>query len=74
MSGALCQNIFKLSYSEVSIHLKYYQPYSILKIVIKVVKSGCFDKILQWRAPIFLRNEGGISSLLYKNIDVLLSY
>ena len=25
-----------------------------------VVKSGCFEKLLQWRAPIFFRNEGRI--------------
>ena len=24
------------------------------------VKSGCFEKLLQWRAPIFFRNEGRI--------------
>ena len=23
------------------------------------VKSGCFEKCLRWRAPIFFRNEGG---------------
>ena len=26
----------------------------------KVVKSGCLKKRLQWRAPIFCRNEGEI--------------
>ena len=26
----------------------------------KVVKSGCFEKRLRWRAPIFPRNDGGI--------------
>ena len=26
----------------------------------KVVKSGCFKKSLQWKVPIFFRNEGGI--------------
>ena len=25
-----------------------------------VVKSGCFEKLLRWRAPIFFRNEGRI--------------
>ena len=25
-----------------------------------VVKSGCFEKLLRWRAPIFFRNEGKI--------------
>ena len=25
-----------------------------------VVKSGCFKKLLRWRAPIFFRNEGRI--------------
>ena len=24
------------------------------------VKSGCFEKLLRWRAPIFFRNEGKI--------------
>ena len=24
------------------------------------VKSGCFKKLLRWRAPIFFRNEGRI--------------
>ena len=40
----------------------------------KVVKSRCFDKLLQWRTPIFFRNDGVISSLLCKNTDVLLNY
>ena len=26
----------------------------------KVIKSGCFENRLQWIAPIFFRNEGGI--------------
>ena len=25
-----------------------------------VVKRGCFEKRLPWRAPFFFRNEGGI--------------
>ena len=40
----------------------------------KVVKSGCFKKRLRWRVPIFFRNEGGILSLLCKNISVSLNY
>ena len=40
----------------------------------KVVKSGCFENLLRWRAPIFFRNDGGISNLLFKNIDVSLDY
>ena len=40
----------------------------------KVVKSGCFESLLRWRTSISFRNDGGISSLLGKNIDVLLNY
>ena len=25
-----------------------------------VVKSGCFEKLLRWRAPFFFQNEGEI--------------
>ena len=39
-----------------------------------VVKSGCFEKHLRWRAPIFFRNEGGIQSLLCKNIYISANY
>ena len=35
-----------------------------------VVKSGCFLKILGWRAQIFYWNEGAVSGVLRKNIFV----
>ena len=40
----------------------------------KVVKSDCFKKRSQWRVPLFFRNEGRMSSLLCKNINVSLNY
>ena len=39
-----------------------------------VVKSGCFEKRLLWRAPIFFQNEGRIYSLSCIFIDTLLNY
>ena len=32
---------------------------TLLKVKGNVVKTGCFEKRLLWRAPIFFRNEGG---------------
>ena len=40
----------------------------------KIIKSGCSENRLWKRAPIFFRNEGGILSLLCKNIDVSLNH
>ena len=40
----------------------------------KVVKSECFEKYLRWAAIIFLRNEAGIKSSFYKNIDISINY
>ena len=42
----------------------------IFKTSEKVVKSGCLGKCLRWRAPTFVRNERGLSSILLKIIDV----
>ena len=36
-----------------------------------VVKSGCFEKNLRWRAPISIQNERVIESLRDKNINIL---
>ena len=40
----------------------------------KVVKSGCFKKVFPWREPTLFRYDGGMLSLLCKNIDVSLNY
>ena len=56
-----CVKIFSwLIYQEVSIYLKYYKPQSIFENSKNVVKSGCFEKLFQCRAPFLFRNKGGI--------------
>ena len=40
----------------------------------KLIKSGCFENRLRLRAPTFFQNEGGILSLLCKNIDFSLNH
>ena len=60
MQGVLCKNIL-LADSLGSQHLLVILQTSLtFKNSEKVVKSGCFEKRLRWRTPIFFRNEGGI--------------
>ena len=37
--------------------MKYITRHLLMKIV---GKRGCFEKVLKWRTPMFLRNEGEI--------------
>ena len=43
------QNLFEISQTSLTV-----------KNSENVVKSGCFKKLLQWRAPISFRNDRGI--------------
>ena len=49
----LYENNLQEIYKEVSIYLKYYKPHSLFKNSENVVKSGCFEKCLRWRASFF---------------------
>ena len=74
MKGVLCKNVFLADLLESQHLLEILQTSLTFKSSEKVVKSGFFEKLLRWSAPIFFRNEGGIWSVLCKNIDVFLNY
>ena len=48
-----------LIYQEVGIYLKYYKPQITFKNSENGVESWCFEKILQWKVPFFLKMEEG---------------
>ena len=60
MQGVLRKNILLADLSGSQHLLEIGQTSLTFKNSEKVAKSGCFEKLLRWRAPIFFRNEGGI--------------
>ena len=60
VKGVLCKIVFLADLLESQHLLEILQTSLFFKSSEKVVKSGCFEKLLRWRAPIFFRNEGGI--------------
>ena len=60
MYDVLCKNIFLANLLGSQHLLEILQISLTFKNSEKVVKSGCFEKHLRWRAPIFPRNDGGI--------------
>ena len=53
VQGALCKNIYLAGLLRRCIYLRYYKPHSLLKVKGDMVKTGCFEKRLQWRVPFF---------------------
>ena len=60
MYDVLCKNIFLANLLGSQHLLEILQISLTFKSSEKLVKSGCFEKILRWRALIFFRHEGGI--------------
>ena len=60
VEGVLCKNILLANLLGSQHLLEILQTSLTFKNSEKVVKSGCFEKLLRWRAPIFFGNEGGI--------------
>ena len=60
VEGVLCKNILLANLLGSQHLLEILQTSLTFKNSEKVVKSGCFVKLLRWRAPIFFGNEGGI--------------
>ena len=60
MSGVLCKNILLADLLLGQYSLEILQSSLTDKNNENGVKSGCFEKPLRWRAPIFFRNEGRI--------------
>ena len=60
VEGVLCKNILLANLLGSQHLLEILQTSLTFKNSEKVVKSGCFEKLLRWRAPIFFRNDGGI--------------
>ena len=60
VSGILCKNIFVTDLSGSNHLFEILQTSLTFKNSENVVKSGCFEKLLQWRAPIFFQNKGTI--------------
>ena len=56
----LCKNILMANLLGSQHLLEILQTSLTFKNSGKVVKSGCYDKPLPWRTPIFFRNDGGI--------------
>ena len=55
----MCKNVLLADLLESQHLLEILQTSLTFKNSKKVVKRGCFEKLFQWRAPIFFRNEGG---------------
>ena len=53
VSGVLCKNIFVTDLLGSQHLFEILQTSHTLKNSENVVKSGCFESLLQWRAPIF---------------------
>ena len=60
MYDVLCKNILLANLLGSQHLLEILQISLTFKSSEKLVKSGYFEKILRWRAPIFFRQEGGI--------------
>ena len=60
VSDILCKNIFVTDLSGSNHLFEILQTSLTFKNSENVVKSGCFEKFLRWRAPIFFQNEGRI--------------
>ena len=56
----MCRNAFLADLLECEYLIEILQTSLIVENSENVVKSGCLGKILRWRAPIFVRNEGEI--------------
>ena len=56
----LCEIIFVTDLSGSQHLFQILQTSLTFKKSENVVKSGCFEKLLGWRTPIFFRNEGRI--------------
>ena len=65
----MCKNILLADLLRSQYLLEILQTLLTFKNSEKVAKSECFEKLLRWRALIYFRNEGGILSLLCKNIN-----
>ena len=59
VSGILCQKIFVTDLSGSQHLFEILQTSLTFKNSENVVKSGCFEKLLQWRAPIFFETKDG---------------
>ena len=60
MQGVLCKNVLFADLLGSQHLLEILQVSLTVKTNENVVKNGCFEKHLQWRALILFRNEGGI--------------
>ena len=60
VSGILYKNNFESDLLGIQHLFQILQTSFTFKNNENVVKSGCFKKLLRWRAPIFYRNEGRI--------------
>ena len=60
VSGVFCKNIFVSDLLGSQDLFEILQTSHTFKNSENVVKSGCVENLLRWRAPIFFRNEGSI--------------
>ena len=60
VSGVLCKNIYLADLLGSQYLSEILQTSLNVKNSENVVKSGCFEKRLRWRAPFFFLIEGGI--------------
>ena len=60
VSGVLCKSIFEADLLGSQHLFEILQTSLTVKNSENVVKSGCFEKYLRWRAPIFFLHEGGM--------------
>ena len=60
MFGVLCKNVFVADLLKSQFLFEILQTSLTVKNSENGGKSGCFEKCLRWRAPIFFRNEGRI--------------
>ena len=60
VSGVLCKSIFEADLLGSQHLFEILQTPLTVKNSENVVKSGCFEKYLRWRAPIFFLHEGGM--------------
>ena len=60
MSGVLCKSNFVADLLGSKYLFEILETSFIVTNSKNLVKSECFEKCFQWRAPIFFWNEGGI--------------